>query len=186
MKQKQFRWTESEIRYLKRNYINQPVSDTAKYLGRTESSVKHKASRLGICNYKFEYINATEAAKCFGISPVHFIKLVDYGLPYEFSVVYEHQTMLLFSAVKIWKWIAENKHRINWAKYRRGSLLPEPEWLDEVISEYNTPNKHKRFSNTEINMIKSMQRKGMTNKEIAAVLGRTYYSIKTISKNLWK
>lgn len=105
MKQKQFKWTESEIRYLERNYIKQPVIITAKHLGRTENSVKHKASKLGICNYKYEYVNATEAAKCFGISTCHFIKLVDKGLPYEFSVMYEHQNVLLFSAENIWKWM---------------------------------------------------------------------------------
>lgn len=186
MKQRQFKCTESEIRYLERNYIKQPVTITAKHLGRTENSVKHKASKLGICNYKYEYINATEAAKCFGISTCHFIKLVDKGLPYEFSVMYEHQNVLLFSAENIWKWMEENKHIINWAKYKKGSLLPEPQWLNDAIAEYTTPNKHKRFSESEINNIKIMQKRGMTNREIATILGRTYYSVKTISKNLWK
>lgn len=80
----------------------------------------------------------------------------------------------------------ENKHIINWAKYKKGSLLPEPQWLNDAIAEYTTPNKHKRLSESEINNIKIMQKRGMTNREIATILGRTYYSIKTISKTLWK
>lgn len=188
MKKKQFRWTEKEIRYLERNYIKQPVSETAQHLGRTESSVKHKASKLGIYSYKYEceYLNATAVAKCFNITTDHFLTFVDAGLQYELAVVYNHQTCLLFSAEKIWKWMEENKHRINWAKYEKGSLLPEPKWLNNTIAEYTTPNKHKRFSESEINSIKTMQKRGMTNREIATILGRTYYSVKTISKNLWK
>lgn len=40
-------WTKDEETYMYRRYLNQSVETTAKFLNRSVSSVKHKASKKG-------------------------------------------------------------------------------------------------------------------------------------------
>jgi DNA-binding CsgD family transcriptional regulator len=42
------KWTEQEIEYLKKWYCKKPTTQIAKYLDRTEDSIRRKADRLGI------------------------------------------------------------------------------------------------------------------------------------------
>lgn len=59
-------WTEWEMQYLEKKYLKQPISVTAKRLGRSVESVKQKASRMGLNRY-MDILSAKPLARCFGV-----------------------------------------------------------------------------------------------------------------------
>lgn len=179
-------WTDSEVKYMKRYYLRQPVEDTAAFLNRSIFSVKGKARNLGLNYYYGDLLSAKIIAKSFNSDVSVVLKWINkYDLKCR-KVKCHNQTRYLIDIEDFWKWAKENKKLINWSKYESKSLLPEPKWLAETIDEYTSYNHRKKLSSLELEQIKMMQTSGMSNKDIANAIGRTYYAVLHISKKLWK
>lgn len=179
------KWTKEEERYLLERYLNQPTETTAKSLGRTVVSVKRKASKLGL-NHYLDNINAKAVAKCFNCDVsviIRWIKELD--LPTK-EIKCNNQTRYSIDPNDFWKWAENHKAIINWSRYERDSLPPDPEWVADAIKNHTAYKSRKRFGDFEKAHIKSLLRKGHTCKEVAEMTGRSLYSIRHVSRNAYK
>ena len=177
-------WTEWEVRYLEKKYIGQPVEKTAKRLNRSVNSVKRKAAKLDLNHYT-NFLSAKIVAKCFNVDAKVVIRWINmFGLPCK-KVVCGNQTRYLIESDKFWKWAENNKNIINWAKYERRSIIPEPKWLKEAIRNYDTPNAREKYTDDDIVKIRVLLSKGMSYAEISKEIGRTYDGIKHLCRNIY-
>ena len=175
-------WTENEKKYLFKKYPLQSAETTAKKLNRSTVSIIRKARQLGVSIY-FENIHASTIAYAFNIEIGTVKKWIEnYGLPCN-RIVEKNFTRYNIEPVKFWDWAYEHKDIINWSKYKSKSILPEPNWLNEAIQSYHTPNTRLRFSEEEIISIREMiMKQNLPYKEIARRTGRTYQSIKNFAR----
>lgn len=177
-------WTEWEIQYLEKKYVNQSVERTAKKLHRTEASVKHKARILGLNHYA-DCIGAKSVARCFGVDIAVVLRWIyKLDLP-TMTLKAGNQTRYDIETEEFWKWAESHKEEINWSRYEVGSLLPEPEWVKEAKVNFKNHKSRKRISDYEKIQIKNMLRRGYCYKEIADRIGRSYYSVKHIGRTLY-
>ena len=175
-------WTTTEENRLKRMYLKQPVKETAKILNRSVSSVKHKAAKLGLNHYT-DSLNAKTISKCFNCDISVILRWIHkYSLPCQ-KVECKTQTRYLVDITDFWKWAEKNKDIVNWSRYERLSLLPEPEWIDETIKNYNKPKSRNRYTDYEIITIKNLLHKGLNYHEIANEVGRSYYGISHLCRD---
>ena len=169
-------WTDWEVKYLEKKYVGQSVERTAERLNRSVNSVKRKAAKLDLNHYT-NFLSAKVVAKCFGSDVSVVIRWINkFDLPCK-KVICGNQTRYLIENEKFWKWAENNKNIINWGKYERQSLLPEPDWLREAIRNYNTPNTREKYTDDDIVKIRVLLSKGLSYEEIAKETGRTYYGI---------
>ena len=169
-------WTEWEVRYLEKKYVGQPVERTAKKLNRTINSVKRKAAKLDLNHYT-NFLSAKVVAKCFNVDTKVVLRWINkFNLPCK-KVVCSNQTRYLIDGNMFWKWAENNKDIINWSKYEKQSLLPEPDWLKETIRNYSTPNTREKYTDDDIVKIRVLLGKGLSYAEIAKETGRSYYGI---------
>ena len=175
-------WTENEKKYLIKKYPLQSAEITAKKLNRSTISIMRKARQLGISIY-FDNIHASTIAYSFSVEIGTVRKWIEnYGLPCK-KIVDNNIRRYIIEPGAFWNWAYEHKDIINWSKYISKSILPEPEWLNDEISEYNTPNTRLRFTEEEIASIRDMIiKQGLSYKEIARKTGRTYQSIKNFAR----
>ena len=170
-------WTEQEVNYLKSRYLKQPVSVTAEKLNRTKQSVQKKATKIGLKHYYTDYLSAKLIAKCFGLDttvPIRWIEKL--GLPAR-KVVCGNQTRYLIDPEDFWEWAEEYKDKINWTNFQENSIVPQPRWVHEQKLNFKTRNHRKRFTEQDRVLMMGMLRKGMSYKQIAEAMGRTYNSI---------
>lgn len=145
-------WTEKEESYMYAKYLNQPVEKTAKFLGRSEVSVKRKAAKLGL-NHYLDNLGAKAIAKCFGCDVSVVLRWIEkFNLPAK-KIICHNQIRYDIDSEKFWKWAKEHKEIINWSRYELDSLAPEPGWVKEVKAAYNEKNSRKRFSEYEKNRV---------------------------------
>lgn len=175
-------WAEQEVDYLHRRYCKQPVATTAKVLGRTVASVKGKARSLGLNIYAGESVYAKTVARCFGQDVSVVLRwIAKLGLPATKREV-ANVTRYEILPETFWKWAKDHRDEIHWASYEPLSLLPEPEWLEEVRREYKYCHHHKRVSHWDRMRMSEMLRHGATFREIGDALGRTTESAKHIAR----
>lgn len=177
-------WTKQEELYMEKKYTKQPIEKTAKILNRSIFSVKRKANRLQLNHYA-DYFNAKTIARCFNSDVSVVIRWIQkFTLPCK-KVICPNQTRYLIDPNDFWKWAEENKNIINWSKYEKLSICPEPSWLDDVVkSSINTRHRSK-YTQDEILRVKSMLYKGMSYSEIAEQMGRTYYGISHLCRRIY-
>lgn len=180
-------WTEREVKYLNNRYLKQSVETTAKKLNRSIPSVKGKARKLGLNNYYGERISAKTLAKCFNSDIRVILRWIDkFNLPCK-KVELDNQTRYSIDPVEFWKWAENHKDIINWKKYERETLFPEPSWINyEWKKDNGKPERHRnKITDFEKAAIKGMMRKGMGNKEIAKEINRTYYATVHITSEIY-
>ena len=166
-------WTEWEVRYLEKKYVGQSVERTAKKLNRTINSVKRKAAKLGLNHYT-NFLSAKVVLRWIN----------KFNLPCK-KVVCSNQTRYLIDGNMFWKWAENNKDIINWSKYEKQSLLPEPKWLKESIRNYDTPNAREKYTDDDIMKIRVLLTKGLSYAEISKETGRTYDGIKHLCGTIY-
>lgn len=178
-------WTANEETYMERYYLSQPAKKTAEKLNRTIPSVKRKAAKMGLNHYTSSF-NAKAVANCFNVD-ISVIKrwIEKFGLPCK-KVRCDTQTRYIIDIATFWKWAEEHKDIINWSRYERLTMCPEPNWLEETIKNYNTPKSRNRFTEQEVVSVKGMLHRGLNYKEIALQMGRSYYSIKHLCRKIYR
>lgn len=178
-------WEKWEENYLLHKYLSQSVKTTAKRLGRTEASVKHKASKLGLRHY-LDTLGAKTVARCFQTDVSVVMRWIEkFGLPTR-KIKCQSQTRYDIDTREFWQWADSHRDIINWSGYELGSLAPEPEWVRMEKRNYKQVNHRKRFSKEEKSKIRFLSSKGLNYWEIADTMGRSYYSINHLGKSLYK
>lgn len=178
-------WTKQEESYMEKKYLKQPVEKTAKKLNRTIASLKHKAQKMRLNHYT-DGLNAKTIAKCFNVDVKVVLRWIDkFGLPCK-KVKCSNQTRYIIENDEFWKWAEKNKEIINWSKYERMSLFPEPNWIDDAIGNYKKTRSREKYTSGEIITIKNLLRKGLNYREIAEQLGRSYYGISKLCRKIYK
>lgn len=177
-------WTNEEEIYMERRYLYQPVEKTANKLCRSINSVKRKASKMGLNHYA-DNLNAKTIARCFSVDVSVIIRWINkFDLPCR-KIECKNQTRYIIDVDKFWKWAETNKEIINWRKYERRMLFPEPKWLDEAIKNCMCVNSRKKYTEHEIAEVKNLLHKGLSYKEIANQLNRNYYGISHLCRKIY-
>ena len=181
---KRTKWGKEEENYLERRYLLQPVEKTAKKLNRTTESVKHKAARMGLNHYTNSF-NAKTISNCFNIDMRVVKRWVEkFDLPCK-KVICSNQTRYLIEAETFWEWAKTHKDIINWTKYNSKSICPEPPWLKDELANYSTPRSRARYTQQEIITIKNMLHRGLSYREIAEEMGRSYHAINHLCRKIY-
>lgn len=174
-------WTEQEDNYLIKKYLSQSTAITAKRLNRSVESIKHRAARLGL-NHYLDNMSARIVSKCFNVD-LRVIKrwIEKYDLPVDRI---KDSTRYSIDPVLFWKWAENHKDIINWSKYERRSIAPEPAWVASECRNYKNANTMKRITKEDIATVKRMIGKGYSFEDIAKELKRSIYSIEHIVRKL--
>lgn len=175
------RWTTDEIDYLKENIGFRRIKDIAKTLGRTETAVTIKLKRLGLGSTRSVSgkVTSGELAQIFGIDR-NTVKwwIIHHGLPATKKVTCKKRKYTLISPENFWDWAKDHRERIDFSKVAKNSLPPEPSWLDE---ERRNPSFQKRnyrgWSTKEDQMLAAYIDEGLSYKEIAEIMNRSFYSV---------
>lgn len=177
---KKLKWTDKEIRYLENKYEVMNLDHISKKLQRSPRSIKHKALELGLSTKAGEYLHARTLSICFG-RDMRVIKrwMKECNLPYK--VVYRNShPFYLIHPDDIWTWAKNHKDEMDWRQYKRYSILPEPDWIEEAIKS-QTKLKHRcSISIYDKALVMKLRRRGYTHKQIAKELDRTVDSVKHI------
>lgn len=173
-------WTEAEEKYMERYYLFQPVQKTAKKLDRTVTAIYKKANKMKLSRNR-DSLNIKILAECFSCKRKVIMKWIQkYDLPCK-KVAVDNQVRYLIKTKDFWNWAEEHKDIINWNKYERLSLCPEPSWLKPEIANCHTPLKENQFySPEEIKTIKEMLKNGKSFEQIAKKMRRSKEAIKAL------
>lgn len=179
------KWMPEEELYMERYYLLRPVNKIAEKLNRSVSSVKHKAARMGLNHYTNSY-HARTIASCFKVDFLVVKRWIEkFGLPCK-TLKCSNGTRYMIEADDFWNWAEKHRDIINWSKYERLSMCPEPGWLEDEIKNYATPKSRVKFTEQEIILVKGMLHRRLGYKEIAAQTGRSYYSISHLCRKIYK
>lgn len=177
-------WTESEERVMRTRYQYQTVQKTAQMLNRSVYSVKRKAAKMGLSHYN-DKLSAKAVAQAFN-TEVRSVKrwIEKFELPSKKVNHGTHYTYYI-DVEDFWKWAEKHKDVINWSKYELKSLIPEPEWVNDMVSNYNVVRHRQRFTQDELARIKFLICRGKTYSEIAKEMNRSYYSISHVGRKIF-
>lgn len=177
-------WTESEERALRNRYQYQTVQKTAQMLNRSVYSVKRKAAKMGLSHYN-DKLSAKTVAQSFN-TEIRSVKrwIEKFGLPSKKVNHGTHYTYYI-DVEDFWEWAEKHKDTINWSKYELKSLVPEPEWVNEIVFNYTTVRHGQKFTPDELARIKFLICRGKTYSEIAKEMQRSYYSISHIGRKIF-
>lgn len=172
-------WTTEEIEYLQKEYGRTNLDKISKKLGRTLSSVAGKAHRLKLGpSYEAQgEITAAELARSLGREKSTILRWIyNKELPSTHRKAKEKKKYQMIKIQDFWKWAEKNKNLMKWDLYERGSLPPEPKWIDEEIKNYakNIIKKQKvKWSKSDESYLKFYYKQGKSISEIAKLLDRS-------------
>lgn len=180
-------WEQEELDFLEDKWGILSISAIAKKLNRTTTSIQIKANRLGLGTFidSAEYITLSKFIQALGYKQGYTYtcnRLIKLGLPVKKKKIVSRNIKIVYLD-DFWKWAEEHKNDINFAKFEKGDLGLEPEWVEEKRkADLSNPSKitHNRVwtkahDNTLISMCKSQR---YTYKDIARELNRTENAIK--------
>lgn len=181
-------WTEEEIELLENYWGSKSLAYICKKLNRNQNAVKLKAYRMGLGDpiKSFDGISINELANTIKISYKILVNWEDkYNLPVKYKQFSKEKRVRVISYQDWWEWAEQNKQMIDFTRFEKGELGPEPKWVEEkrkadhrkklfVPRPHNTP-----WSSREINLLKFMVEKGTyTYPEICSELKRTHGAVK--------
>lgn len=173
-------WTEEEEDYMERFYGKRGNDFIAKKFNRSVCSIRRKAQSMGLNAYIGEELYVKQVSYCFNCDSRVINRWIDkFNLPYR-EYIRGTSRCRMINVKSFWKWAENNKNIVPWNKYERYSLLPEPEWVKNVLST-SVDIKHRNpISSYEKSFVIRSRQKGVSFKDIAEELGRTVDSVKHI------
>lgn len=184
------RWTDEEIDYLLKNYGRKTIPDIAKKLNRSVKGVEGKAIRLGL-GHSYEAqgnVTAAELARALGRAKSVVQRWIhNNGLKSRLKITSKKRKFQMVKIKDFWEFAKENPNFMKWELYERGSLIPEPKWLDEEIKRYcetRNKNKDKHWTKTEECYLIAYYNQGKQAKEISKLIGRSEYAVRNRLKKL--
>jgi len=130
------RWTNEDIEYLKESWGNKSVSAIASRLNRTEDAVIVKVFKLKLGgflqngdNYITKYFLCQALGYGGGASGYMSISFIENrGLPTH-KIRCRTSTFDVVYIDEFWKWAEKNKSFLNFSKFEKYALGPEPKWV---------------------------------------------------------
>lgn len=126
-------WTEEEKLYLEDNWGSKSIPAIARYLGRTVTSVKVKANKIGLTRHihNGEYITYNQLLVSIGMGETYVrTKFEKNGIPIKFKASIKKKYKIIY-VKDFWEWAEQHKNLLNFKKFEPGALgWPEPEWVD--------------------------------------------------------
>lgn len=172
-------WTEKEIKILERNYERTGAEKLAKRLKRSVRSVRKKAQALGLNAYINDNLYLRTLADCFQCDPSVIHRWIRNGLPAR-QIQRGNLTLYQIQTSDFWQWAEQHQSQIPFQKYIHQSLLPEPEWVHNILRNSKVTKHRKPITKSEINYVLYARSQGRSFKDIAKNLQRTEDSIKHI------
>lgn len=169
-------WTIEEVEYLEKNYESKSIKFIAKKLGRSYNSVALKLQRLGlIARGDDQYITISDFCS---LTKIHR-STVEYWIR---NTTFPTKRIGKYRKVKIltfWKWASENKSFINWKKFPKDCLPPEPKWVDILRTKNDCKSIRRNWTTQEEQRLRDLlSMEKYTYQEIANLLNRTHGAIK--------
>lgn len=130
-------WTEDEIEVLRESWGNISVPAIAKKLVRSEYAVYNKVYRLGLGTF-FENngkgrITFNELVKALGLTGGSGYLKISWvqkrGLPLH-KQIRCRQAFYMVDVEEFWKWAEKNQSHLDFSRFKRLDLGPEPDWVD--------------------------------------------------------
>jgi len=171
-------WSESEKELLSELWGQKSVMDIARRLGRTETAILIKASRMRLGPTKSAQgkMTANELAKALGINNNKNIYrwIQKHGLKCKHKVTRIKAKYYLIEIDEFWKWGEKNQYRFDSHKFEPMILGKEPDWMTEKRKSNPTRSWPGRWTAKEDDMLREMFKTcNYTYQQIAGRMGRT-------------
>lgn len=144
-------WTKEEVDYLQDKWGSVSIKGIAKSLDRSINSVRLKAGKMGLIDPRFSFdgITINQLAVALGIPYSHvknWMKLYDF--PAKKKVFAQTERVWIVSYQDFWNWAEKNKQMIDFSKFEKNILGPEPDWVtDKRNADIIKSRKIKRSNN---------------------------------------
>lgn len=126
-------WTAAEKNYLQDQWGNVSIVTLAKKLNRSQAAVMLKASRMGLGAHLQSDSRVTFnelLATIYGYEVGGYTKnkLIQEGIPVKKHKV-KNNSFMVIDLDDFWKWVEEDKDRMDFSNFEPYSLGAEPEWV---------------------------------------------------------
>ena len=174
-------WTEFEIEYLRDHWGVSTLKSISRELNRTKTGVfiKAKRERLGASTKADEYMTAHQIAKLLRVEPKTVVKWIKkHNLEAIRKVMLFKKEFWMIKHCDLCEWLEKNQDRFDSRRIELFGLGYEPKWLQAKRErDKGLPkNRFKKWTGLEIQKIIYYSRE-MDYKEIARIMGRSYFSI---------
>ena len=129
-------WTAEQIEYLESAWGDISLPTLAKKLGRSINAIKLKANRIGLGRYleSGEYITLNQLMIALGHTCSNSYSTISWiekrGLPIKNKRVI-NRVYRIINLKDFWNWAENNRTFIDFSKFERKILGPEPAWVEE-------------------------------------------------------
>ena len=179
LERKNMIWTQEEIDFLYDSWGKLTVSSIAKRLKRTEKGVIGKKDQLKLGGFfeSSDYITVSALKKQLGYNnPIMFVS-ESWIKEKQFPVRTKRGKEKSFKIVNLkefWRWAKKNKDLLNFAKFEKYSLGPEPKRVEEKRrnDQKNKSPYDKRTEQEEKELVSLINQYSYTYNDIAKILGR--------------
>jgi hypothetical protein len=181
-------WSSEEVAYLEEKWGVLNRQTIAEKLNRPESGVQQKAQRLGLGD-ALTHIDGITVSQLSQVIHTHYGLLKNWIKKYDFPAkrkrLTAHKNVLYVRYDDFWKWAEQNKQMIDFSRFDRLALSPEPEWVEkkraaDFKKKQYLPKPHNAaWSDNDIAKLKWLvQKPTMTYPELSKELRRTHGAIK--------
>lgn len=179
-------WEEDEITILEESAGFQSIESIARKLNRTPNAVRSKLNRLGITSIREldGSMSLMQLAQALGVSRSVVERWIEEkNLPAmkKNYYYYKRNKVKHYSIYpdEFWEWAENHKDEINFAKIKRHTILPEPDWFEEErIKDLSKPkNANKNWTPSEDEQLLFLYKAGRSYSYIANHFGRSVRSV---------
>lgn len=180
------RWSKEETEYLQDIWGEMSIKNISKKLGRTINSIKCRSQKLGLTDIRncSEYITICKLSDAIGVNYKTIgCTWIKKGLPYKSKIFTEIEKVKVIKIDDFWKWAGKNIRILNFAKFEKGTLGKEPNWVSEKRkADQLNPDKichNRKWTKQEdaelVGMLKAYK---YTYKDVSRRIGRTEGAIR--------
>lgn len=177
-------WADEEVRYLQFSWGFVSVKQIAKYLKRTPIAIVVKAKRRKLSSpYKGQArFTARKVADLLGVD-IHTV--TDYwvgkcGLKSRKMIMRFKKRMFLIDYDNLMDWLEKNQDKWDSRRFKRFTLMLEPEWLrgKRILDSYEPKRKNQKWNELEdLRLLNLFYNKRKKVKEISKIMERSYNGI---------
>lgn len=180
-------WKSEDLDYLYSSWGIKSIEAMSRHLDRPEPAIKQKAVKLGMGrrtdNNTDITLRSLFMALGFYKSESHMLEIfVKYNAPITTMKTCDNEYRMI-NVDKFWKWADLNKKHLNFAKFKKGLLGFEPDWVDEKrkldIKNPSKKNWNRKWTTYEDNLlISKLKLYRYTYEDLSKEFNRTEQAIK--------